>query len=143
MASSRARAADIKLLISATVAVLLAGFFIAGGVFIATRSKNSVVCGQLNIGSATNVRQLLQSGGPYFQTGGAGCGAVPGAALGMALHLRVDEPLHAIGVADVGVPALPVLATRFDEQVARPEQAFEDGLVEVHVVDALERDLDA
>jgi hypothetical protein len=62
------------LLVSATVAVLLAGFLIAGGIFVATRSKGSVVCGQLTVGSATNVRQLLQSGGPYFTTGGARCG---------------------------------------------------------------------
>ena len=74
MASSRARASDIKLIIGATVGVLLAGFLIAGAAFVATRSKGSVVCGQLNIGSATDVRQTLQDGGPYFQTGGAGCG---------------------------------------------------------------------
>jgi hypothetical protein len=90
--SSRARAADIKLLISATVAVLLAGFFIAGGVFIATNSKGSVVCGQLNIGSATNVRQTLQNGGPYFQTGGAGCGFWLALADGNIVAYKVDQP---------------------------------------------------
>ena len=42
---------------AATVGVLLAGFFIAGAAFIATRSTGSVVCGQLNIGSATDIRQ--------------------------------------------------------------------------------------
>jgi hypothetical protein len=74
VASSRTRSADIKLIVGATVGVLLAGFLIAGGAFIATRSTGSVVCGQLDIGSATDVRQTLQNGGPYFQTGGAGCG---------------------------------------------------------------------
>lgn len=74
MASSRARSADIKLLVAATVGVLLAGFFIAGAALIATRGSGNVVCGQLDIGSATDIRNTLDNGGPYFQTGGAGCG---------------------------------------------------------------------
>jgi hypothetical protein len=90
--SSRARAADIKLLVSATVAVLLAGFFIAGAALIATRSKGSVVCGQLNIGSATDVRQKLQSGGPYFQTGGAACGFWLALADGNIVAYKVAQP---------------------------------------------------
>ena len=39
MASSRARSSDIKLIASATIAVVLAGLFIAGGMLIATSSK--------------------------------------------------------------------------------------------------------
>jgi hypothetical protein len=77
VASPRTRSSrnsDIKLIVSATVAVLLVGFFIAGAALIATRGSGSVVCGQLNIGSASDVRQKLQDGGPYFQTGGAKCG---------------------------------------------------------------------
>jgi hypothetical protein len=74
VASSRARSADIKLLAAATVGVLLAGFFIAGAALIATRGSGNVVCGQLDIGSATDIRNTLDNGGPYFQTGGAGCG---------------------------------------------------------------------
>lgn len=74
MASSRARSADIKLIVSATVAVLLAGFLIAGAALIATRGGGSVVCGRLNLGSATDVRNTLDTGGPYFTTGGAQCG---------------------------------------------------------------------
>ena len=76
MASSRAasRAADIKLLLGATVGVLLVGGMIAGMALIATRGSKNIVCTQLNIGSASNVRNTLQTGGPYFQTGGAGCG---------------------------------------------------------------------
>jgi hypothetical protein len=92
VASSRARASDIKLLISATVAVLLAGFFIAGAAFVATRSKNSVVCGVLNIGSATDVRQTLQNGGPYFQTGGAGCGFWLALSDGDIVAYKVEQP---------------------------------------------------
>ena len=72
--SSSFRSSDIKLIVSATVAVLLVGFFIAGAALIATRGSGNVVCGQLNIGSASDVRQKLQDGGPYFQTGGARCG---------------------------------------------------------------------
>ena len=76
MASSRAasRASDIKLLLGATVGVLLVGGMIAGMALIATRGSKNIVCSQLNIGSASNVRNTLQTGGPYFQTGGAGCG---------------------------------------------------------------------
>ncbi len=68
------RAADVKLIVGATVAVLLVGFFIAGAALIATRGGGNIVCNQLNIGAASDVRRTLQSGGPYFQTGGAGCG---------------------------------------------------------------------
>ncbi len=92
MASSRARSADIKLIVGATVGVLLAGFLIAGGAFVATRSKGSVVCGQLNIGSATDVRNTLESGGPYFQTGGAGCGFWLALADGNIVAYKVSQP---------------------------------------------------
>ncbi len=92
MASSRARASDIKLLIGATVAVLLAGFFIAGAALVATRSSGNVVCGVLNIGSATDVRQTLQNGGPYFQTGGAGCGFWLALSDGDIVAYRVEQP---------------------------------------------------
>ncbi len=92
MASSRTRSADIKLIVGATVGVLLAGFLIAGAAFIATRSTGSVVCGQLNIGSATDVRQTLQNGGPYFQTGGAGCGFWLALADGDIVAYKVEQP---------------------------------------------------
>ena len=74
MASSRARSADIKLIVSATVAVLLAGFLIAGAALIATRGSGNIVCGQLNLGSATDIRQNLQNEGPSFRTNGSNCG---------------------------------------------------------------------
>ncbi len=92
MASSRARAADIKLLVGATVGVLLAGFLIAGAAFIATRSSGSIVCGQLNIGSATDVRTTLDNGGPYFQTGGAKCGFWLALADGNIVAYKVEQP---------------------------------------------------
>jgi hypothetical protein len=74
VASPRARSSDIKLIVSATVAVLLAGFLIAGGILVATRGSGSVACGQLNLGSATDIRKNLQDGGPSFNSSGANCG---------------------------------------------------------------------
>jgi hypothetical protein len=72
--SSRIRKSDIKFLVAATVAVLMAGFLIAGGILVATRGGKSTVCPQLNIGAAADIRRTLVNGGPTFQTGGAGCG---------------------------------------------------------------------
>jgi len=92
VASSRARSADIKLLVAATVGVLLAGFFIAGAALIATRGSGNVVCGQLDIGSAPNIRNTLDNGGPYFQTGGAGCGFWLALADGDIVAYKVTQP---------------------------------------------------
>jgi hypothetical protein len=95
VASPRARSSrssDIKLIASATVAVLLVGFFIAGAALIATRGSGSVVCGQLNIGSASDVRQKLQDGGPYFQTGGARCGFWLALRDGDIVAYKVEQP---------------------------------------------------
>jgi hypothetical protein len=86
------RSSDIKLIAAATVAVLLVGFFIAGAALIATRGSGSVVCGQLNIGSASDVRQKLQDGGPYFQTGGANCGFWLALADGDIVAYKVEQP---------------------------------------------------
>ncbi len=74
MATARSRSADIKLLAGATIGVLLAGFLIAGAALIATRGSKNIVCPQLQAGDAAQVRKTLQSGGPYFNTGGADCG---------------------------------------------------------------------
>jgi hypothetical protein len=52
----------------------MAGFLIAGGIFVATRGGKSTVCPQLNIGAVAEIRRILVNGGPTFQTGGAGCG---------------------------------------------------------------------
>jgi len=64
----------VKLIVGATVAVVLVGFFIAGAALVATRGSGNIVCPELNIGAAADIRHTLVSGGPYFQTGGAGCG---------------------------------------------------------------------
>lgn len=90
--TARTRSSDIKLIASATVAVLLVGFFIAGAALIATRGSGSVVCGQLNIGSASDVRQKLQDGGPYFQTGGARCGFWLALQDGDIVAYKVEQP---------------------------------------------------
>ena len=75
MPSSRSRNSDIKLIVSATVAVLLAGFFIAGALLIATRGGKSTVCTPLNLGHLTDVRQNLETQGPNPVTSGGSCGA--------------------------------------------------------------------
>lgn len=66
------RAGDIKVLVGATIAVLLLGFFVAGAALVTTRGNQGIQCGQLNIGLATGVRDNL-GGGPYLQTGGGNC----------------------------------------------------------------------
>ena len=68
------RKGDIKVLAGATIAVLLLGGFIAGAAIVTTRGNSGPQCGQLDIGLATDIRNTLESGGPYFQTGGGHCG---------------------------------------------------------------------
>jgi hypothetical protein len=67
------RKSDVKLVVGATVAVLLVGLFIAGAMVVTTRGSGGSQCGQLNIGLASGVRSNLDNG-PYFQTGGGDCG---------------------------------------------------------------------
>lgn len=67
------RKGDIKVIVGATVAVLLLGGFIFGAMMMTTRGGSGPTCGQLNIGLATGVRDTLGNG-PYFQTGGGQCG---------------------------------------------------------------------
>jgi len=59
---------------------------------VATRGGGNIVCGQLNIGSATDVRNTLQNGGPYFQTGGAECGFWLALADGNIVAYKVEQP---------------------------------------------------
>jgi hypothetical protein len=66
------RKGDVKVIVGATVAVLLVGFFIFGAMMM-TSGGSGPTCGQLNIGLATGVRNTLENG-PYFQTGGGRCG---------------------------------------------------------------------
>jgi hypothetical protein len=89
--SSRSRN-DIKLLLAATVAVLMAGFLIAGGILVATRGGKSTVCPQLNIGAVADIRRILLNGGPTFQTGGAGCGFWLALADGEVVAYKVTQP---------------------------------------------------
>jgi hypothetical protein len=63
---------DQKLLLGATVAVLLVGGFIIG-VLLMTTGGNNPVCGQLNVGLASGVRSDVEHG-PLFRTGGGDCG---------------------------------------------------------------------
>ncbi|HUI50005.1 MAG TPA: hypothetical protein VL119_15035 [Acidimicrobiia bacterium] len=93
MASSRARSSDIKLIASATVAVILAGLFIAGGMLIATSSgSNNPTCGQLDLGKASDIRDRLDTQGPTFVTGGATCGFWLALEDGTIVAYRVRQP---------------------------------------------------
>jgi len=93
VASSRARSADIKLIVSATVAVVLAGLFIAGGMLVATSSgSKNPVCGQLDLGKASDIRERLQTQGSYFVTGGATCGFWLALDNGDIVAYRVKQP---------------------------------------------------
>jgi hypothetical protein len=69
----RQRNADVKLMLAATAAVLIAGFVIAAGILVATNTGDRVSCGRLPIGDADSIREDLEQGGPFFQTGGADC----------------------------------------------------------------------
>src|SRR6266540_1170491 len=59
------------------------------------------------------------------------------------LHLPVDLLLHAVGMADVGELRRALLTGRLHVEGARADDPLPDALVEVDVVDPLERDLDA
>ena len=63
------RKGDIKVLVGATIAVLLLGGFIAGAAIVTTRGSNSMECGQLDIGSASDIRNNLDGGKISFQPG--------------------------------------------------------------------------
>jgi hypothetical protein len=90
--ASRARSADIKLIAAATVGVLLAGFLIAGAALVATRGSGNVVCGRVNIGSASDIRKNLQDQGPTFRTNGAACGFWLALADGDIVAYRAKQP---------------------------------------------------
>jgi hypothetical protein len=67
------RKGDIKIIIGASIAVLLLGFFIAGAALVTTRGSKGIECGQLDVGLATDIRSTLANG-PNFTTGGGRCG---------------------------------------------------------------------
>src|SRR5262249_21897147 len=92
MPTARARPSDIKVLVGASLAVLMAGFLIAGGLLIATRGTKNVECGQLNLGSAADVRHRLQSEGADLHTGGGPCSFWLALDQGDIVAYRVNQP---------------------------------------------------
>jgi hypothetical protein len=89
----RQRNADVKLLVAATVAVLLTGFLVALAFLVAANSGGSrATCGRLPVGTADGVRNDLETGGPYFQTGGARCGFWLALDDGDIVAYRADQP---------------------------------------------------
>jgi hypothetical protein len=72
--TSRSHRSDIKLIVSATLAVLFAGFLIAGGLWVGSRSDTAAVCAPLDVGHVSDVRQNLTTQGPNFLTAGGACG---------------------------------------------------------------------
>jgi hypothetical protein len=90
--SARARSSDIKLIVAATVGVLLAGFLIAGAALVATRGSGSVVCDKVNEGSAADIRQNLQDEGPSFHSSGANCGFWLALQDGNIVAYKVKQP---------------------------------------------------
>jgi hypothetical protein len=88
----RQRNADVKLMLGATVAVLLAGLVIGAGIFVAADSGGDrVSCGRLPVGSADAVREEVERG-PAFQTGGGSCGFWLALDEGDIVAYRVEQP---------------------------------------------------
>jgi hypothetical protein len=85
------RKSDIKLIIGATVAVLLVGFFVAGAMIVTTSGSGNAQCGQLTIGLASDIRNTLQNG-PYFQSGGGNCGFWLALENGDITTYKVEQP---------------------------------------------------
>src|SRR5262245_60753728 len=92
MEVASSRASDIKLIVGATVAVLLVGGLLAAFIWMGTSGSNSSTCGVLNIGSAAGIRKTLDGGGPYFQTGGAGCGFYLALQDGDIVAYKAEQP---------------------------------------------------
>src|SRR4051794_4020690 len=86
--------------------------------------------------------QLLQLTGDIERRSDRG-GPIAGVLAPLGLDLGLDQVLHVLWLAHVGEALLAVLAAGLDQQVAGAEHPLEDALVEVDVVDAVERDLDA
>ncbi len=73
----------------------------------------------------------------------AACWGRPAGRLpGVDFHLPVDLLLHPVGMAHVLEVRLALPARRLDVEIAGADHPLEDPLVEVDVVDPLERDLD-
>ena len=94
---------------------------------------------QLQVGRRR--RQVRVHGGGGTRTGRSG-GSTRRLLL-VLVRLLVDLLRDELGLAHVAEAALPVLAAGLDQQVAGADHALPDRLLEVHVHDPLERDLDA
>jgi hypothetical protein len=90
--TSRSRRSDIKLIVSATFAVLFAGFLIAGALWVGSRSDNPAVCAPLDVGHVSDVRQNLQTQGPNFLTAGGACGFWIALENGNIVAYKVRQP---------------------------------------------------
>ncbi|MGQ0826112.1 MAG: hypothetical protein ACT4OX_13965 [Actinomycetota bacterium] len=71
MRSRRLSSSDLKVMLGATVAVLLAGLFIAGALIMTTSGDESS-CGRLTIGDADQIRADVERS-PFYVTGGGRC----------------------------------------------------------------------
>jgi len=92
MPSSRQQRSDFKLLAASTVAVLVVGLLVAGGIWLLT-DTDAPECGVFNAGLASDIRARVEEGGPYFVSGGGNCGflaALDGDEL-VAVRLRDPE----------------------------------------------------
>lgn len=89
---SRARRSDIKVLVGATLAVLFVGFMIAGSILVTTRGDKVTVCQPLRVGAASDIRATLDSGGPYFATGGGKCSFFLAVDAGDIVAYKVNQP---------------------------------------------------
>src|SRR5262245_27773333 len=87
----RQRNADVKLIAAATIAVLLAGFVIGAGLFVASNSGSRTNCGRYPVGAADPIRDDL-SHGPSFQTGGGACSFWLALDEGDIVAYRVEQP---------------------------------------------------
>ncbi|MDZ4827410.1 MAG: hypothetical protein SGJ13_13255 [Actinomycetota bacterium] len=90
MRTSRQRAGDIKLIISATVAVLLAGGLIAIGLLVATNDSGAE-CGSIAAGEADDVLDRLEAG-PFYLSGGGECSFWLALDDGDVVAYRVRQP---------------------------------------------------
>jgi hypothetical protein len=89
----RQRNADVKLMVAATVAVLLAGLLIGAGFVVAANNGGSrATCGRYPAGTADGIRTDLQTGGPFFQTGGARCSFWLALQDGDIVAYRTEQP---------------------------------------------------
>src|SRR5262245_20368372 len=80
-------------MVGATVGVLLAGFLIIAGIYVAAAGGGKgVACGRYPVGTAADIRNDLETGGPFFQTGGSKCGFWLALADGDVVAYRAIQP---------------------------------------------------